>query len=55
MRHYQVSPQPGADELVPYRCLTDCALFGALGIELARPQTLVEEYETRADDDRAVR
>ena len=30
----------GADELAPYLCLTDYALFGALGIELMRTQTL---------------
>jgi hypothetical protein len=35
----------GADELAPYLCLTDYALFGALGIELTRTQTLAEGYE----------
>ena len=30
----------GAEELAPYLCLTDYALFGALGIELTRTQTL---------------
>jgi hypothetical protein len=30
----------GADELAPYLCLTDYALFAALGIELMRTQTL---------------
>lgn len=35
----------GADELTPYLCLTDYALFGALGIELTRTQTLAEGYE----------
>jgi hypothetical protein len=32
----------GADELTPYLCLTDYALFGALGIELERTMTLAE-------------
>jgi hypothetical protein len=32
----------GADELTPYLCLTDYALFGALGIELKRTTTLAE-------------
>jgi len=32
----------GADELTPYLCLTDYALFGALGIELKRTMTLAE-------------
>jgi hypothetical protein len=31
-----------ADELTPYLCLTDYALFGALGIELKRTMTLAE-------------
>jgi hypothetical protein len=35
----------GADELAPFICLTDYALFGALGIELARTQTLAEGCE----------
>lgn len=35
----------GADELTPYLCLTDYALFGALGIELKRTMTLAEEGE----------
>ena len=35
----------GADELAPYLCLTDYALFGALGIELTRTMTLAEGYE----------
>jgi hypothetical protein len=34
-----------ADELTPYLCLTDYALFGALGIELKRTMTLAEEGE----------
>jgi hypothetical protein len=32
----------GVDELTPYVCLTDYALFGALGIELKRTMTLAE-------------
>ena len=32
----------GADELAPYLCLTDYALFGALGIDLERTTTLAE-------------
>jgi hypothetical protein len=32
----------GADELTPCLCLTDYALFGALGIELKRTMTLAE-------------
>jgi hypothetical protein len=32
----------GADELTPYLCLTDYALFGALGIELKRTMTLAK-------------
>lgn len=35
----------GADELAPYLCLTDYALFGALGIELKRTMTLAEGCE----------
>jgi hypothetical protein len=35
----------GADELSPYLCLTDYALFGALGIELKRTMTLAEGGE----------
>jgi hypothetical protein len=35
----------GADELAPYPCLLDYALFGALGIELRRTQTLAEGGE----------
>jgi len=35
----------GADELTPYLCLTDYALFGALGIELKRTMTLAERCE----------
>jgi hypothetical protein len=35
----------GADELTPYLCLTDHALFGALGIELKRTMTLAEGCE----------
>jgi hypothetical protein len=35
----------GADELTPYLCLTDYALFGALGIELKRTTTLAEGDE----------
>jgi hypothetical protein len=35
----------GADELTPYLCLTDYALFGALGIELKRTMTLTEGGE----------
>jgi hypothetical protein len=35
----------GADELTPYLCLTDYALFGALGIELKRTMTLAEGCE----------
>jgi hypothetical protein len=35
----------GADELAPYLCLLDYALFGALGIELKRTQTLAEGGE----------
>ncbi|MBN1977530.1 MAG: L-2-amino-thiazoline-4-carboxylic acid hydrolase [Anaerolineae bacterium] len=35
----------GADELAPYLCLTDYALFGALGIELMRTMTLAEGCE----------
>jgi hypothetical protein len=35
----------GADELAPYLCLTDYALFGALGIELRRTMTLAEGCE----------
>ena len=35
----------GADELTPYLCLTDYALFGALGIELKRTMTLAEGGE----------
>jgi hypothetical protein len=35
----------GADELAPYLCLTDYALFGALGIELERTMTLAEGCE----------
>ena len=35
----------GADELTPYLCLTDYALFGALGIELIRTVTLAEGCE----------
>lgn len=31
-----------ADELAPYLCLTDYALFGALGIELKRTMTLAD-------------
>jgi hypothetical protein len=31
-----------ADELAPYLCLTDYALFGALGIGLKRTMTLAE-------------
>jgi hypothetical protein len=31
-----------ADELTPYLCLTDYALFGALGVELKRTTTLAE-------------
>jgi len=30
----------GADEFTPYLCLTDYALFGALGIEPKRTMTL---------------
>jgi hypothetical protein len=33
-----MTEEPG--HLAPYLCLTDYALFGALGIELARTQTL---------------
>jgi hypothetical protein len=35
----------GADELAPYLCLTDYALYGALGIELERTMTLAEGCE----------
>ena len=35
----------GADEFAPYLCLLDYALFGALGIELRRTQTLAEGGE----------
>jgi hypothetical protein len=35
----------GADELAPYLCLTDYALFGALSIELDRTMTLAEGCE----------
>jgi hypothetical protein len=35
----------GASELTPYLCLTDYALFGALGIELERTMTLAEGGE----------
>jgi hypothetical protein len=35
----------GADELTPYLCLTDYALFGAMGIELQRTMTLAEGDE----------
>jgi hypothetical protein len=35
----------GADELAPYLCLTDYALYGALGIELERAMTLAEGCE----------
>jgi hypothetical protein len=35
----------GADELTPYLCLTDYALFGALGIELKRTTTLAKGGE----------
>jgi hypothetical protein len=35
----------GADEFTPYLCLTDYALFGALGIELKRTMTLAEGCE----------
>jgi hypothetical protein len=35
----------GADELTPYLCLTDYALFGALGIRLERTMTLAEGHE----------
>jgi hypothetical protein len=35
----------GADELTPYLCLTDYALFGALGVELKRTMTLAEGCE----------
>ena len=35
----------GADELVPYLCLTDYALLGSLGIELKRTMTLAEGCE----------
>lgn len=35
----------GADELAPYLCLTDYALFGSLGIELERTMTLAEGCE----------
>jgi hypothetical protein len=35
----------GADELAPYLCRTDYALFGALGIELKRTMTLAEGGE----------
>ena len=35
----------GADELMPYLCLTDYALFGALGIVLKRTMTLAEGNE----------
>ena len=35
----------GADELAPYLCQTDYALFGALGIELKRTMTLAEGCE----------
>ena len=34
-----------ADELMPYLCLTDYALFGALGIELQRTMTLADGDE----------
>jgi hypothetical protein len=34
----------GADALAPYLCLTDYALFGAMGIELQRTMTLAEGY-----------
>jgi hypothetical protein len=32
----------GADELAPYLCLTDYAVFGAMGIRLTRTMTLAE-------------
>jgi hypothetical protein len=35
----------GADELTPYLCLADYALFGALGIKLTRTMTLAEGCE----------
>jgi hypothetical protein len=35
----------GADGLTPYLCLTDYALFGALGIELKRTMTLADGGE----------
>lgn len=35
----------GADELTPYLCLTDYALFGALGIKLERTMTLADGCE----------
>jgi hypothetical protein len=35
----------GADELAPYLCLLDYALFGALGVELKRTMTLAEGCE----------
>jgi hypothetical protein len=35
----------GADELTPYLCLTDYALYGALGVELKRTMTLAEGGE----------
>jgi len=35
----------GADELAPYLCLLDYALFGALGIRLERTMTLAEGCE----------
>jgi len=36
----------GADELAPYLCLLDYALFGALGIGLTRTQTLANGGKT---------
>jgi hypothetical protein len=35
----------GADELAPYLCLLDYALFGALGVELKRTMTLAQGGE----------